>query len=50
MKDVLGRIKLFLENVWMLQLDKGFFEDVHVLGRTIPCIAPGGAELIRDLL
>lgn len=33
-----------------LLLDEGFFEDVRVFGRTIPCIAPGGEELIRDLL
>lgn len=45
-----GSAVLTTENGDRLQLDKGFFEDVHVLGRTIPCIAPGGAELIRDLL
>ena len=33
-----------------LLLDEGFFEDVRVLGKTIPCIAPGGADLIRELL
>ena len=31
-------------------LDKGYFDDVRVLGKTIPCIAPGGTEQIRDLL
>jgi hypothetical protein len=45
-----GSAVLTTENGDRLQLDKGFFEDVRVLGRTIPCIAPGGAELIRDLL
>ena len=34
----------------MTGLDEGFFEDVRVFGRTIPCIAPGGPELIRELL
>ena len=24
--------------------------DVRVFGKTVPCIAPGGAELIRELL
>ena len=33
-----------------LLLDKGYFDDVRVLGKTIPCIAPGGTEQIRDLL
>ena len=45
-----GSAVLTTENGDRLLLDEGFFEDVRVLGKTIPCIAPGGAELIRDLL
>ena len=39
-----------MENGDQLLLDEGFFKDVRVLGKTIPCIAPGGTELIRDVL
>jgi len=45
-----GSAVLTTQNGHQLLLDEGFFEDVHVFGKTIPCIAPGGAELIRDLL
>ena len=45
-----GSAVLTTENGNQLLLDEGYFEDVRVLGKTIPCIAPGGAELIRDLL
>ena len=45
-----GSAVLTVQNGKKLLLDEGFFEDVHVLGKTIPCIAPGGAELIRELL
>ena len=45
-----GSAVLTTEKGDRLLLDEGFFEDVRVLGKTIPCIAPGGAELIRDLL
>ena len=45
-----GSAVLTMENGDQLLLDEGFFENVRVFGRTIPCIAPGGAELIRDLL
>ena len=48
--DTDGSAVLTTENGDQLLLDEGFFEDVRVLGKTIPCIAPGGAELIRDLL
>ena len=45
-----GSAVLTMENGDQLLLDEGFFEDVRVLRKTIPCIAPGGAELIRELL
>ena len=45
-----GSAVLTTEKGNQLLLDEGYFEDVRVLGKTIPCIAPGGAELIRDLL
>ena len=45
-----GSAVLTTKNGNQLLLDEGFFEDVRVFGRTIPCIAPGGAELIRDVL
>ena len=31
-----------------LQLDPDFFQRINVLGREIPCLAPGGQDLIRD--
>ena len=45
-----GSAVLTTKNGTQLLLDEGFFEDVRVLWKTIPCIAPGGTELIRDLL
>ncbi len=45
-----GSAVLTTENGTQLELDKGFFEEVHVLGRTIPCIAPGGQELIKEVI
>ena len=45
-----GSAVLTTMNGNQLLLDEGFFEDVRVLGKTIPCIAPGGTELIRELL
>ena len=45
-----GFAVLTTEDGNQLLLDEGYFEDVRVLGKTIPCIAPGVAELIRDLL
>jgi lincosamide nucleotidyltransferase A/C/D/E len=45
-----GSAVLTTMNGTQLQLDEGYFEDVRVLGKTIPCIAPGGPELIRDVL
>ena len=45
-----GSAMLTTMNGNQLLLDEGFFEDVRVLGKTIPCIAPGGTELIRELL
>ncbi len=34
----------------MLELDPGFFEEVKVWGPTIPCIAPGGQDLIKSAM
>lgn len=31
-----------------LQLDPDFFQTINVLGRGIPCLAPGGESLIRE--
>ena len=45
-----GTAVLTTESGHQLELDEGFFEEVSVLGKTIPCIAPGGQELIRELL
>ena len=45
-----GSAVLTMENGHQHRLDEGFFEDVRVFGKTVPCIAPGGAELIRELL
>lgn len=45
-----GSAVLTTMNGNQLLLDEGFFEDVRFLGKTIPCIAPGGPELIRDVL
>ncbi len=45
-----GSAMLTTKNGTQLLLDEGFFEDVRVFWKTIPCIAPGGTELIRDLL
>ena len=50
MFDTDGSAVLTTKSGDQLLLDEGFFEDVRVLGKTIPCIAPGGAELIRDVL
>ena len=45
-----GSDVLTTKNGNQLLLDEGFFEDVHILGKTVPCIAPGGTDLLRDLL
>ena len=45
-----GSAVLTTMNGNQLLLDEGFFEDVRVFWKTIPCIAPGGPELIHDLL
>ena len=33
-----------------LELDRGFFETVRVLGKYVPCIAPGGQKLLSSVL
>jgi len=45
-----GSAVLTMANGDRLELDEGFFQNVNVLGRTIPCIAPGGQELIREVM
>jgi hypothetical protein len=45
-----GSAVLTTMNGNQLLLDEGFFEDVRVFWKTIPCIAPGGPELIHNLL
>lgn len=45
-----GSAVLTIANGHQLELDDGFFEEVSVFGKTIPCIAPGGQELIRKVL
>ena len=45
-----GSAVLTMENGNQHVLDEGFFEEVHVFGKTIPCIAPGGQDLIRDVI
>ena len=45
-----GTAVLTTESGRQLELDEGFFENITVLGKTIPCIAPGGQELIKELL
>lgn len=42
-----GSASLTMENGHQLELDPGFFENVKAWGRTIPCIAPGGQELMK---
>lgn len=42
-----GSASLTMENGHQLELDPGFFEDVKVWGQTVPCIAPGGQELLK---
>ena len=43
-----GSAMLTNEKGHQLELDEGFFEEISVFGRKIPCIAPGGQELIYD--
>lgn len=43
-----GSAMLTNEKGHQLDLDEGFFEEISVFGRKIPCIAPGGQELIND--
>lgn len=43
-----GTIRLQTYNHVTLELDEGFFEEVRVMGREVPCIAPGGQELIIE--
>lgn len=43
-----GSAMLTNEKGHQLDLDEGFFEEVSVFGSKIPCIAPGGQELIND--
>ena len=45
-----GTAELTIENGHQIKLDEGFFETVSVFGQTVPCIAPGGQKLIRDVL
>lgn len=45
-----GSAILTTENGTRLILDEGYFEDISVFGRTIPCIAPGGQELIKEAI
>lgn len=43
-----GSAMLTNEKGHQLDLDEGFFEEISVFGRKIPCIAPGGQKLIND--
>lgn len=43
-----GSALLTNEKGHQLELDEGFFEEISVFGRKVPCIAPGGQELIND--
>ena len=45
-----GSAILTTENGKQIVLDEGFFEEVHVFGKAVPCIAPGGQDLIRDVI
>ncbi|MBQ1406955.1 MAG: hypothetical protein IIY88_02360 [Eubacterium sp.] len=45
-----GTAVMMSEKGHRLMLDEGFFKDVKVLGRSIPCIAPGGQELTSEVL
>ena len=45
-----GSAILTTESGRRLEIDEDYFEQVRVFGRTVPCIAPGGQDLIRELL
>ena len=45
-----GTAHMMSESGKMLELDEGFFQTVKAFGRNVPCIAPGGQELIKDAL
>ena len=45
-----GTSVLVSETGARLEIDEGFFGTVTVMGQDIPCIAPGGTQLIKDVI
>ena len=43
-----GKIVLTTAQGDPLELDEGYFAEIRVFGRRIPCVAPGGQALIRE--
>lgn len=45
-----GSAIMIAEKGHRLELDKGFFRDVRIIFRKVPCIVPGGIRQIKELL